>query len=83
MVYGKWVNFLSITKGETVFVRAGLKPVHFVSGEKVELEPEEGITRITGIISGDSARKDFYRKYQSRSVVLMCKNIIKFYKSFK
>ena len=61
VVYGKWVNFLSITKGKTVFVRAGLKPVHFVSSDKVELELDEQIERITGIISGDSVRRDFRR----------------------
>ena len=42
-----------------MYVRAGLKPIHFVSGEKIELKLDESIERITGIISGDSVRKDF------------------------
>ena len=53
------MNFFAITKGKTVYVRAGLKPIHFVSGEKIELKLDESIERITGIISGDSVRKDF------------------------
>ena len=47
-----------------MYVRAGLKPIHFVSGEKVELKLDESIERITGIISGDSVRKDFDLRFK-------------------